>query len=721
MADSKDKAKTIVQWRRKSLDYWAPIYDEFAEVQQAAKCRTNPIYKKNKDGSDSAVIDETRTNVCMPGISIMIRKNTARMTAQPPQLDFIGVNKPIADKLTGWHYMQFDKTNEGETRRKTVMQGEMFGIGIEKTYQDNVVIRRKIRVKTANATRSQIHQYQKANTPEQLPPDAEAQLAQMGEQLQPEEVANHVATIGPEFQLEQEVSRYSGPVQKSIFIGDFHMPPGCSDLDTADRLVEDYVETPTFFEYWLQQKYTDKDGNEVPVFDQVAVDELLEDDRELPLDEKTSLRDRFKQIVKLDATFQYDKEIRCSKKFLIYECHEKRDGENWICWIGNNEKYLGEMPYPTDYYGAWAYTALVPLPDLTSAIGDSTPRLGRYLHRLHNVNTGQRQDLITKFMKPVVYTRKNADIPDEAFDRGFMQEVQVASPNDIKIDQMPQLPQYAWENENAILRQMAMLEPTLASSDMAGTNANPQSGKTATVGVLAQRERDMLLADKLIGLNIFLKKVGQKKLWMLQQEMQEPVSIGAKYFNQDTLKGMAEGQDDKQAVSIRPGQATVINMDWPEIQEDIQVEPKVGSTLSIEDEFHAMKAQAFYQAAQADPSGILNKYYAAKAWADTIPNIDSNQAVNEPQPPAPGADIKKSLSLSFDMAKIMLIAPNLFNHLCDELGLPVDPEVMHNATVEGIKNIGEAGDAAGKLEEPAVPPVKPGGQGSTRRTAADRV
>jgi hypothetical protein len=94
---------------------------------------------------------------------------------------------------------------------------------------------------------------------------------------------------------------------------------------------------------------------------------------------------------------------------------------------------------------------------------------------------------------------------------------------------MPQLPQYAWENENAILRQMAMLEPALNSADLAGTNQNPQSGKTATVGVLAQRERDYLLGFKIDGLNIFLKKLGQKKLWMLQQTLQSTLQIGAKY------------------------------------------------------------------------------------------------------------------------------------------------------------------------------------------------
>jgi hypothetical protein len=141
------------------------------------------------------------------------------------------------------------------------------------------------------------------------------------------------------------------------------------------------------------------------------VADMLEKDDELPHDEKTSLRDRFKQFNKLDTTHQYDKELACSKKFKVYECHERRDGKNWIVWVGNEKFFLGEMPYPWDFYGDWAYTALVPLPNVVSAIGDSTPRLGRFLHRLHNVNTGQRQDLITNFNKPFMITREGADIP----------------------------------------------------------------------------------------------------------------------------------------------------------------------------------------------------------------------------------------------------------------------------------------------------------------------
>jgi hypothetical protein len=171
MADEKyspeKKAKQVVDRRRKSLDYWAPIYDEFAEVFQAVQCRTSPIYKRDAQGKELTEEDKTRTNVCMPGLSIMVRKNVARMTAQPPNIDFIARDPMVAQKLSSWHYWQYDVTGEAETRRKTVMQGEMFGIGVEKLFQDDVVVRRKVRVKTANATRTQLMTHQ-GHDPEQV-------------------------------------------------------------------------------------------------------------------------------------------------------------------------------------------------------------------------------------------------------------------------------------------------------------------------------------------------------------------------------------------------------------------------------------------------------------------------------------------------------------------------------------------------------------------------
>lgn len=55
--------------------------------------------------------------------------------------------------------------------------------------------------------------------------------------------------------------------------------------------------------------------------------------------------------------------------------------------------------YPWELYGKYVYTEFVPLPDLISLVGDSTPRLLRYIHMLLNYTYGQNFDYITSRLK----------------------------------------------------------------------------------------------------------------------------------------------------------------------------------------------------------------------------------------------------------------------------------------------------------------------------------
>jgi hypothetical protein len=169
---------------------------------------------------------------------------------------------------------------------------------------------------------------------------------------------------------------------------------------------------------------------------------------------------------------------------------------------------------------------------------------------------------------------------------------------------------------------------------------------------------------------------------------------------------------------MRGGRASVITLDWPEIQEDIQVEPKVGSTLSIEDEFHRMGAQTFFQTAMAAPH-VFDIHYAAKAYAATIPNIDATKAVLPPAPPPePPPKVQANINVPLDK-----MPADVVNQLLPLIGLMPSKELEHIDTLNAVTKLGESADAAAKLEEPAVPEVgaKPDSTAGVRRTAASRV
>ena len=126
--------------RYMQINYW----DSWEDVFRASKCRTKPIMVTDKSGKE--VEDKTRTNVAMPELSLIIRRKTARLTANPPQINYTvaeGGNSDLADKLTAWSYQQFDRSGEAQEHRRTVQSSQTFGWGVAKLYWDTVETTKK--------------------------------------------------------------------------------------------------------------------------------------------------------------------------------------------------------------------------------------------------------------------------------------------------------------------------------------------------------------------------------------------------------------------------------------------------------------------------------------------------------------------------------------------------------------------------------------------------
>jgi hypothetical protein len=227
---------------RKWMD--ANFYGELAEVFLANSCKTEPIMVADATGKQ--VEDTTRTNVCMPTISLVVRKNVARLTANDPNIKYRCSSPDVADKLNAWAYLQFDRSGEKREHRRHVMQAEMFGFSYTKLSWDTVVQNRVFRKDRSTYTdRSGFMQEQGA-------PEDEIKQAvdQLGPNLSPDEINQAVAQHGSEIEVPQSITKYDGPTVRCIFDGDFFMPPGVLTLNDADWWVEQYDET----DLWLQKK-----------------------------------------------------------------------------------------------------------------------------------------------------------------------------------------------------------------------------------------------------------------------------------------------------------------------------------------------------------------------------------------------------------------------------------------------------------------------------------
>jgi hypothetical protein len=619
----------------------------------------------------------------MPEMSLIRRRKLARLTANPPQINYLtpnGENDPVAEKLTALAFQQFDRSGEALEHRRVVDSGITFGVGYSKCYWDTIEVMRRIRRPLVQPNQEAEGDYSNSGYSTQLDEDKIKQLLAQGE---------------TEMQDRQLTVKYEGPCVKNIFVGDLFLEPGARVMAESGWVVENYWETDVWMQKMLRKRFQDPDsGQEMPVFNLKACEELFDmptpstaNTQLQPFDLRTRLR-----TASLGQTIpMHPNRLVPGKRFDILESHQRDEyGMMWITWVGNEKVILGKMPYPWDLYGRYVYSEFVPLPDILNAVGDSTPRLLRWLHLLHNVTVGQRKDLVNAILRPIMKIKIGEDIPDEAIERRLMRVISVKDMNSLQPMAEPAsigaALSAANEEEKQIIEMLALAEPNMTVTQ-AGSETNPMAGKTATTAILAAKSADALTQFEIDGLNLYLKDLGEKKLWMNQQAMSEPTPLSPTYV------GKVQG------LSQRGGRATGIQLDPMEIQEDIQVEPAASSMLAVDDEIRQNAAMKFYTLAVQDPANF-DTNYAAEFLASTIRGVDPARAVKPPaapQPPPPKANIAIAV-------KWPELPPDVQAQLIEGMGGQVTPEAMQELdeqqAMQDVQHVSAAADAAANLEAP---------------------
>jgi hypothetical protein len=661
------------------------VYGELAEVFLAINCKTRPIMVK--DGKGNNVEDITRTNVSMPILSLVQRKNTARLTANDPDITYRSKNDVLNAKLNAWSYMQFDRSGEKREHRRHVMQAETFGYSYTKLFWKMISKTRQFRRNPETfIDRAAILKEQGVSDE-----DIQTAVSQLGPQLSPDEIAQNGARYGKRgIPITQQITKYDGPVVKCIFVGDFFMPPGVYCLNDSDHWIEQYDVDDRFFQEKAKVQYEDKETHQlVNAFDTKIMQEALESNwqdygREGQANDlRNKLRDVLNQT-KPDQTTGY-RRLLGKKKFEVMENHElEDDGRLWITYVVNEKYQIGRMPYEWDFDGRPVYTELLSLPDIISAYATSTPRLMRFLHKLHNAAVGQRTDLTNNLLRRSVLTQYEDDLADEVIERGNFRVYRVKDPKAIIFPQEPDVPGSAWEQEAQILRMESYCEPSLNTTD-AGTASNPNAGKLATTAIINQKANDSLTQFKVEEQNYYLKEIGEKKLAMLQEFQDDPIKVPIRYAKQN-----AETFPDMSELEIDPIE---------ELQEEIEVEPTAGSMLSVDDEFRRGAAVEFFQAAVANPD-VFDKRYAAENLVSTMKGIDKSKALKPIPTGPPPMDVRVNVNFS---GKIEDTPADIINQVLPMAGIQPSEELAHRDTLKGVKQLSEASDAAANLSSPPQP------------------
>lgn len=682
--------------RHMQLNYW----DEWEDVYRSSKCLAKKILTTDKAGN--TVEDTSRTNVCMPETSLTIRRNTARLTANPPQINYTSPsgNEDISLKLTAWAYQQFDRSGEAQQHRKMVQTGETFGWSVSKLWWDTVEVqrvyqRRFIKRDGSAGYRDRAGVMKLMGAPQD---EIDGAVKELGPNLDDNEVSEAIAQLGDVVQVPEIVKSYEGPFSKNLFPGDVFTEPGAAIMDESGWVIENYWESELWLKKMAKKMYIDPETQEErPVFDQKSVAELYEMGSWNPnmgTQQPYDLRTRFRTSVLNQQVPLFPVKLLPGKRFDILEQHSRdENGTVWISWFGNEKIFLGKMPYPWNLYGKYVYTEFVPLFDLISLIGDSTPRLHRFLQALHNATVGARKDLVGDLLRPLVLQQAGEDGPDEVIERKRFRVLQVRNLNTFKpfIEPAHVLGgiQAANEEEAQIMRMWGLSEPSINNTE-SGTDSNPQAGRTATTAVLAAKSADALTQFKLDSLHFYLKESGYKKLWMLQQnESSDPYKIGERYAKK--VSGLAQRYT---------GKVSEISIDPDEIQEDLEVEPEAMSMLSVDDDIRRTSAMQLAQMAAQSP-GIYDPYYVARFAASTVRGVDPDKAVPQPQPPSPPPP-KVTVNVAVKWPEL---PADVQKQIIAGGGIQITPETEQELTEQGtakdLERVSQMSDHADNIMSPS--------------------
>ena len=680
--DMVDRRKASKQWLEDN--FWG----EWREAYQQYKCRVEPIIDPRTKKED-----KTRTNIALPDAWIITRRKSSRLSSQAPLLRVRAEDDAVSDWLSGYLMFQWDRGGEQQLQRRHVLQGNIFGLGLKRHFWDTIQIERPFR----RRPQAMLDKFGVMENGEQ--DGGGFRLANQEEfdggkttpfkSLNEDDQGGALAGLGPEVEVREKKTRFEGPVSSFVFLGDWYPEPELQTIHkSAWHLLDDFKDD-TWLQYFGKRKFLDpRDGKEKPVLIKKQVEELIalgsfKKERTGSETDDTLMQELRDAIYKTRPDFET--RLLPGVRYKITEEHTFREGWPWIAFYGNDKVFLGEMPYPWDLQGKYALSGFAPIQDLLWAIGDTSPRVMRFLFRLHNVFWGQRTDLMTNHLKPLYFVKKTANVPSEIVDRGLYRVAFVDNPNDwVGEERRPGIPPEAFTSEQALLALMNMAEPDLMSGG--GDNpAIPQSERRATLGLIQERARQGLAADTIESLNLSLKEESDIKISMLQQTMRDKLEIPERFF--------------ERVLTLKEGKTIQRELGPLDIQQDYEVFPVQGSTLALDDEIRKADAEKIYALASADPA-TWNKKKAAQIVAETFPGQNPKELINQepPRPQLPEAKMNISLSLKYED-----LDENLKTQLLAKVGIDVSKGQATREFLEGVKKTAEAAKAAQEMtEEPPV-------------------
>lgn len=638
-------------------------FDDWQKAIQAYYCQKDP--EKDDDGND----DPTQTAIGLPDTFSYVRRTSARVTAQLPNIRYRAKDSTVADGISRTLMWQWDKSAAQREQKKHVTQALLLGWSVKSWYWDATEYTRSKRVNPFDGN---------PETLQRIEENYADWLQQRGIQLQalqPEQIQQVMGALLGEFgrgnllKVAYTYHGYIGPRPEVLFLGDVYPEPYFTDIQKSGLIVERRRDKRWFRR--LQAAY----GDEFPELGN-AIEEMF---KEYPKGTKPSWSDSSNTGDTEVANFRsYFVEAQGKPGFfgeldnsgttettsgLWTVTEEHVPGEKSVIrYVVEDDIGLGEVPYPHDLEGKIAFTDLRFIDNLIGGIGDSTPIILSGLQDAHNRAWCLRYDLVDKIQRPLIGTtdRELYENPS-LLNRGKgYRIVKMRGPNDVWVQ--PEQAAIAaaaqgMADESGIMRMWQM--GTGENNMSMAADVDPRQNATATGARIMAYAADVVTKDLVQMFNDSLVQDAEMMYLMNRSELTQPLEF--------------EGSTYERKLTPSERRENWIKAEPLMFQEDGEIVVETGSTLAADDEVNKQQVMQLFQFGNGNPLWNQEKL------RDMI-LIAHNQGANlqewappPPQPtPPPPPQPKASVSVSVKGEDLMMPSPAL-QAVMQDVGIPLTP------------------------------------------------
>jgi hypothetical protein len=661
MPDKTDKIAGEIDEQKKASYDWmkSNFYDQWFQVFQSYLCEREPERDPNDvqprkgqqiygyDGRliPRGTIDLGRTSIGMPDTWALVRRMTARITAQLPNLNFRANDFDRADRVSRRLMHQWDKAGVQRTQKKHVQQSVLFGWSVRAwSWWENTVERTR-RVDPFGGDPQDLDLIHK-----QYADDIEA-IVEKDEDIRSALEDEEAAAIGWEMifgdllakkgrggllPVKYDYTAYAGPRADFLMVADCFPEPNLENIQSSNHFIVERRRKRS----WLKafRKWAEERGEKALA---KGIGRLLTDKPKGSVKsvhglETQEFRQRMNQALDRTDTQVGEPQKEDGAEWVITERH--KPGSSPKLAMACEGIFLGEIDYPYELEGRIAFSELVLIDSLLDGIGDSTARAIRGLQHVHDRQVCARVDLVDNIQRPLVWTTSQRlyENPELLRRHGGMRLVLVEEPNEIGVmgEQAAIAAAAAGlQDESGILRliQLATGETNMSMA----ANVDPQQARTATGARIMAFNQDILSRDVLEMYNLSLREDSWIMYLMNRSEMAEPVEFDEAPYIRQTNQQQA------------PPQQSVVEVTPADFQVDGEIDVEVGSTLADDDESRTTKAQTTWGIASSSPNlfnmnAVRDEVLKALGYGNRL-----HELAAPPQPPPEPEKPRANVTVSF--------------------------------------------------------------------------